>query len=76
VVFAQHVDEVGNDDAAQVAQTELAGDRSGRFEVRLEDRVLEIACTDEAAGVDVDGRQRFGLVDDQVAPALQIDTAR
>src|SRR5205085_2679311 len=47
-----------------------------RFEVGLEDRVVEIARTDEATGVDVDRRQRFRLVDDQVATRLQLHAPR
>ena len=48
----------------------------GGLEVGLEDRLVEVARADEAAGVDVDGRQRLGLVDDEVAAALQVDAAR
>ena len=67
-----HVDEVDDDDAAQVAQPQLARNGQGRFQVGLEHRVVEVARADEAAGVDVDGGQRLGLVDDQVAAGLQI----
>ena len=76
VVLARHVDEVDDDDAAQVAQPQLPRDRLRRLEVGLEDRVVEVARADEAAGVDVDRRQRLGLVDDQVAARLQVDAAR
>jgi hypothetical protein len=38
-----HVDEVDDDDAAEVAQPQLARDRDRRLEVGAEDRVLEIA---------------------------------
>ena len=71
-----HVDEVDDDDAAEVAQPQLARDRLRRLEVGLEDRVVEAAAADEAAGVDVDRRHRLGLVDDQVAARLQVDAAR
>ena len=71
-----HVDEVDDDDAAEVAQAQLARDHLRRLEVGLEDRVVEIAPADEAAGVDVDGGHRLGLVDDQVAAGLQVDAAR
>jgi hypothetical protein len=72
VFLARHVDEVDDDDAAQVAQAQLARDGAGRFQVGLEDGVVEVARADEAAGVDVDRGQRLGLVDDQVAAALQV----
>jgi hypothetical protein len=71
-----HVDEVGDDDAAQVAQAQLAGNGLRRFEVGLEDGVVEIARADVAAGVDVDGGHRLGLVEDQVAARLEVDPAR
>ena len=57
-------------------RAQLAGDGDGGLEVGLEDGVVEIAHTDEAAGVHIDSRHRLGLVDDQVAAGLEIDTAR
>src|SRR5436853_275054 len=68
-----HVDEIHDDDAAEVSEAQLARDRLRRLEVGLEDRVVEVARADEAAGVDIDRRQRLGLVDDQVAARLQLD---
>jgi hypothetical protein len=46
-----------------------------RFEIGLEDGVVEVARADKGAGVDVDGRHRLGLVEHQVAAALQVDAA-
>jgi hypothetical protein len=71
-----HVDEVDDDDPAEIAQAQLPRDDLRGLEVRLEDRVVEAAARDEAAGVHVDGRQRLGLVDDEIAAALQRDAAR
>ena len=62
-----HVDEVDDDDAAEVAHPQLARNHLSGFEIRLEDRVVETSSADEAAGVDVDRRHRLRLVDDQVA---------
>ena len=76
VLDVLHVDEVDDDDAAEVAQAQLAGDGLAGFEVGLEDGVVEDARTDEAAGVDVDRGHRFGLVDDQVAPRFQVHASR
>ena len=79
VARAGHVDEVDDDDPADVPQTQLAHDLVGRLEVGLGDRVLEpraLATADEAARVDVDHRQRLGVVDDQIPAAGQIDPAR
>lgn len=71
-----HVDEVDDDDPAEVAQPQLPRDRVRGLEVGLEDRVVEVARTDVTARVHVDRRHRLGLVDHQVAARLQVDTAR
>jgi hypothetical protein len=76
VLFARHVDEVDDDDAAQVAQPQLPRDGAGGFEVGLEDGVVEVARADEAAGVHVHRGQRLGLVEDDVAAALQVHAPR
>ena len=62
-------------EAADVAQAQLARDFVGRFEVGLQDRFLDIAPAFVAAGVDVDGDERFGFVDHDVAAAFQPDLA-
>ena len=71
VALLLHVDEVDDDQAGEVAQAQLAGDLLGGFEVGLERRVLDVVLAGRAAGVDVDGDQRLGLVDDDVAAGLQ-----
>jgi len=54
-------------DAAQIAQSQLPGDRLRGLQVGFEDGVVEIARANIAACVHIDGGQRFGLIDDQVA---------
>ena len=79
VARAGHVDEVDDDDPADVAQAQLVDDLLGGLEVRRRDRVLQaraLAAADERARVDVDDRQRLGVVDDEVAAAGQVDAAR
>src|SRR5579862_1767022 len=66
-----HVDEVDDDDAADVAEPELAGDLLGRLQVVAVDGLLEVGRPDVLARVDVDHRQRLGPFDDQRAPARQ-----
>ncbi len=66
-----HVDEVDDDDAAEVAQPQLADDLAARLEVEGEDGLLQRLSADELAGIDIDGHQGLGLVDDQVAAGLQ-----
>ena len=68
-----HVDEVDDDEAADVSQPELAHDLLHRLDIGLEDRFFLIAFADEAAGVDVHSRQRFGPFDDDVAARAQPD---
>src|SRR3984893_14091142 len=74
-----HVDEVDDDDAADVAQAELVDDLLGSLAVDLGDGVFQrrarALLADIAARVHVDGDQRLGLVDDDVPAALQPDLA-
>src|SRR5438105_3483237 len=82
VLRVRHVDEVDDDDAADVAQTQLAHDLLHRLEVVLRDRVLEPraralrAGADEPAGVHVDDAERLRVLEDEVAPGGQVDAAR
>ena len=46
-----------------------------RLEVGLEHRLFLALLADVAAGVDVDDRQRLGVVDDDVAARLEPDLA-
>ncbi len=69
-----HVDEVTDDDAAKIAQPQLPCNDARRLQIGLEDGIVKIAQPDKAAGVDVYGGQRLGLVYDQIATRLQVDT--
>ena len=72
VGFQHHVDEVDDDDAADVAQPQLAHDLLGGLEVVAGDGLLEVAArAGELAGVDVDHGHRLGAVDDQGAARRQ-----
>src|SRR5437588_1431239 len=79
VLRVGHVDEVDDDDPADVAEPQLADDLLHGLEVVLRDRVLEPAAgvlpaaADEAAGVDVDDRERLGVVEDEVAAGGKVD---
>ena len=50
-----HVDEVHDDDAAQVAQAQLAGNGLCGFQIGFEDGFAKVARAGEGAGVHVDG---------------------
>ena len=71
VAVLLHVDEVDDDQAGEIAQAQLARDFLGRFQIGLERRLLDRVLAGRAAGIDVDGDQRLGLVDDDVAAGLQ-----
>ena len=66
MLFGVHVDEIDDDNTAEVAQAQLAGNHLRRLEIGLEYGVVKSAAADKTAGVDVDRGQRFCLVDDQV----------
>ncbi len=51
----RHIDKVDNDQAAQVAQAQLAGDLIGRFEVSVERGLFDIAAARGARRVDING---------------------
>ena len=62
-----HVDEVDDDQPGKVAQSELPRDLLGRLEIGLERGVLDVVLARRLARVDVDGDERLGLVDDDIA---------
>ena len=69
VLILGHIDKIDDDDAAQVAQPQLARNGLRRFQVGLEDGVVEIAQPDKPSGVHVDRRHGFSLIYDQIGRA-------
>src|SRR5471032_2160342 len=76
VAVLLHVDEVDHDQAGEVAQADLASDFLGRLEVGAQRRFLDVALLGGAARVDVDGDQRLGRIDDDVATRAQLHGRR
>ena len=71
-----HVDEVDDDEAAQIAQSDLAGGFDGGFEVDgVDDVFLLAAAVFVGAGVYVDGDQGLGFVDDDLTAGGELDLA-
>ncbi|MNM69579.1 hypothetical protein D3C81_811770 [compost metagenome] len=66
-----HVDEVDDDDAAQVAQPQLPRHRLRRLQVGAEHGFFQVALADEGTGVHIDGGHRLGLVDHQITTGLE-----
>src|SRR5690606_35720397 len=75
VLVLFHVDEIDDDDSAEITQAQLPGDRNRRFEIRPKDRLLERSVADVCPCVHVDRRHRFGLIEDQVTARLECDLA-
>ena len=75
MAFLLHVDEIGHDDAADIPQAQLAGNFRRCFHVRPEYRIRQVRIPDKTTGVDVNDRQGFGFINDQIPAALQIDPA-
>ena len=77
VAGAPHVDEIDDDQAADVAQAQLAADLRGRLDVRADRGFLLARPPLGAPRVDVDGGEGFGRVDHdgtargQVGPPLE-----
>ena len=69
---ARHVDEVDDDQSADVAQAQLAADFLRRFEVRVERRLLDVGAARRARRVDVDRDQCFGGIDHERAAGGQV----
>ena len=66
-----HVDEVDDDDAPDVAESQLIDDLPSGLEVGREDGFLMVVFSDVPSGVHVDRRQGLSLVDDDVATGLE-----
>ena len=66
-----HVDEIDDDDAAEIAKAQLPRNRLRRLQVGSENGLLEAAGPQIPAGVHIDGNHGFGLLDDQMPPGLQ-----
>src|SRR3989475_12029478 len=67
-----HVDEVHDDDAADVAQPQLARHLPRRLDVGLQDRALGVLLARVATRVHVDRGEGLGRLDDQVAPGREL----
>ena len=70
-----HVDEVDDDQTAQVAQAHLTCDLFSGFHIGFERGVFNIRAACGARRVDVDGNQGFGVVDHNRTAGRQADAA-
>ena len=75
ILAVAHVDEVDHDEAADVAEAELACDFASGLDVGFENHLVDILGAAVAAGVHIDGDERFGFIDHHIAAAGQPDLA-
>ena len=71
VTHWRHVDEVDNNQAAQVTQTQLACDFIRCFQVGVQRGFFDIATARCTGGVDIDSGQGFGRIDNDRATRRQ-----
>ena len=76
VLCAFHVDEVDDDQAAEITQAHLAGHFVGGFKVGAKRGLLDIGALGGPGRVDVDRDQRFGMVDHDRAARGQGNQSR
>ena len=76
VALRFHVDEVDDDQPAQIAQAQLARNLLGCLEIGAKRRLLDVAAARGARRVDVDRHQRLGVVDDHGPARGQVHLAR
>ena len=71
-----HVDEVDDDETADIAQAQLPRDFLGGFQIGVACSRLDIAAAGAAGRIDVDRHQRLGVIDHQAAARGQSDLVR
>src|SRR4029077_3116892 len=71
-----HVDEVDDDQPADVTDAQLTGDLVGRLEIGIGGGGLDVAAARGARRIDVDRDQCLGVVDDDAAAGGQLHLVR
>ncbi len=66
-----HINKINDNNAADVTQAQLAGYFHRCFQIGCQHCFRQVVAADVLAGVDIDGRQGFHLVYDQVAAAFK-----
>ena len=73
VVLVFHVDEVDDDDPADITEPKLPRHLQGGLQVRLENRLIGVLPPSVTPRIHVDRDQGFSLLDDDIAAGWQID---
>ncbi len=71
-----HIDEIDDDQSANVADAQLAGNLVSRLEIRVERGRLDIAAARGTRRVDVNRDEGLGVVNDDTAAGGQLDFVR
>ena len=71
MLVGAHVDEIDHDQAAQIADPELARDFLGGLEVGVQRSGLNIVPLGRASRVDIDRGERLGVIDDDASTGGQ-----
>src|SRR5215468_2087225 len=71
-----HVDEVDDNEAGKITKTQLPGDLLRGLAIGFDRGILDVVLARGAPGVDVDGYQRFCLVDHDVAARAELHDRR
>ena len=66
-----HINEINDDDAAEIAQTQLTGNGLGRFQIGLENCFGEVAFANKTARIHIDRRHGFSAIHHNIASALE-----
>ena len=66
VLWIYHVNEVQNNNTAQVTDTKLTRDSRCRLKVGFQHRFSVIFTAQVSTGIHINGGHRFGLIDNQV----------
>src|SRR2546429_33689 len=72
VLGGLHVDEVDDDEAADITDAQLPGDLVRGLQIGVGGGGLDVTAARGARGIDVDRYQRFGVIDDDAAPGGQL----
>ena len=70
VFLVLHVNEINDDEAAQVPEAELPGHLFGGLQVGAVGRVFDLFLAEAAPGINVNGDQGLGGVDDNGTAGL------
>ena len=73
IFAALHIDEIANDQTADISEPELACNFIHGLHVGLEDGFFDIPCAFIATGINVDSNKSLGFIDHDVTAALEPD---